>query len=101
MRQQKMMCPQLETAQWFRSRRILPPRRRPDWELDAMIDLGCSSDLQPGFRPCRMDFGQQGRILIHLECSGYAERRTGQGCRDVLQIPATDQKQVAPENIAQ
>jgi hypothetical protein len=31
-----------------------------------MIDLGCSSDLQPGFRPCRMDFGQQGRILIHL-----------------------------------
>ena len=24
------VCPQLETAQWFRSRRILPPRRRPD-----------------------------------------------------------------------
>jgi hypothetical protein len=61
-RQQKMIVPQLATAQWFRSRRILPPRRRPDCELDAMIGSGLQfrsaagmSALPVGVRPAGPD----------------------------------------------
>ena len=60
----------------------------------------CSRD----FRPCRMDIGRHGRILHSPGAfREHRERRTDfSGVQRLfLRIPASDQKQVAPENIAQ
>ena len=60
----------------------------------------CSRD----FRPCRMDIGQHGRILHSPGAFREIKERRADFSgvqRLFLRIPASDRKQVAPENIAQ